>query len=331
MTLISIAICTRNRAEHLAQTLAAMKVLVCPTGAQTELLVIDNGSTDGTADLVKQSRIDGIHIRHVYEATPGLSNARNRALYEAKGDCLLFTDDDVRVGVNWIEDMSRPLLENRADITAGGVTLAPHLRRSWMGASHLGYLASTEHTCTEAHPWPVGANMALSRRVMEKIPFFDPELGAGTAYGVGEETLYHAMAVKAAMRTAFEWQVVAEHHFEANRLTRSSFMGFAGKVGRSLAYRQYHWEHCSTEGLEMSLKIARKHLMLKRIKYAAQLIAKEGIPLWELALLTEIARLEQLQLESNRPHNYAQFALKKTQGILPERGAQASPIGSGVE
>ncbi len=329
--LLSIAICTRNRALHLAQTLEAMRGLHCPIGATAELMVIDNASTDGTAEAIRGFKHPQIEVRHIVEPHLGLSNARNRAMYEARGECLLFTDDDVRVPPNWIEGMSAPHLAGKADITAGGVTLARHLRRPWMGATHLGYLASTEHTSTEAHPWPVGANMALSRRAMEVVTAFDPELGAGTAYGVGEETLYHAQAEKAGLRTAFEWNVVVEHHFEPERLKRDSFVAFAGKVGRSIAYRQYHWEYAEQPDLQANLKLSQRYLALKRIRYAVSLLQSEGIPLWELALLTEIARLKQLIEEAKRQRNYNQFAPTKLRGTLPHVTSTRGMGGSGVE
>jgi hypothetical protein len=166
---------------------------------------------------------------------------------------------------------------------------------------------------------------------MEVVPAFDPELGAGTSYGVGEESMYHAQAEKAGQRTAFNWDVAVEHHFEPERLQRESFVAFAGKVGRSTAYRQYHWEHATQRDLHTNLKLARRYLSLKRIRYAIDLLHSEGMPLWELALLTEIARLEQLLEEAKRPRNYEQFAAIKLRGTLPHVVANKSVIGSGVE
>ena len=99
---VSVAICTWNRRDLLDQTLSGMEKM--PIGnLQWELLVIDNGSSDGTADLVTQWIQRGsLPIRYVLEPTLGVSHARNRALREARADWLLFADDDVLVDPDWL-------------------------------------------------------------------------------------------------------------------------------------------------------------------------------------------------------------------------------------
>jgi glycosyltransferase involved in cell wall biosynthesis len=97
----SVAICTWNRCDLLRQTLAHFLDLAIPPGLGWELLVIDNHSQDATPAVVR-SFAGRLPIRDVYEPVPGLSAARNRALREARGEWVLFTDDDVLVDVEWL-------------------------------------------------------------------------------------------------------------------------------------------------------------------------------------------------------------------------------------
>jgi glycosyltransferase involved in cell wall biosynthesis len=52
-SLVSIVVCTRNRADALSKTLRAISRLVVPPGIAVELLVVDNGSTDDTQSVWK--------------------------------------------------------------------------------------------------------------------------------------------------------------------------------------------------------------------------------------------------------------------------------------
>ena len=91
---LTIAICTRNRAERLARLLASLtRASPNPTVPSVELLVIDNGATDHTREAVAAFP----DARHVLEEKAGLNFARNRALAEARGQLLAFLDDDVVV------------------------------------------------------------------------------------------------------------------------------------------------------------------------------------------------------------------------------------------
>lgn len=70
---ISAIICTHNRDQYLA---AAIDSLLAQTLHDIEVIVVDNASTDTTAEVV-QMRLSDPRLRYVYEPTLGLSIARN--------------------------------------------------------------------------------------------------------------------------------------------------------------------------------------------------------------------------------------------------------------
>ena len=98
---VTVAICTWNRSALLRQTLEQFRELASPRDVDWELLVVDNNSTDDTCR-VADAFVDELPIRYVFESTPGLSPARNRALKESVGTHVIFTDDDVLVDPNWL-------------------------------------------------------------------------------------------------------------------------------------------------------------------------------------------------------------------------------------
>lgn len=90
---VSVIVATRNRCAPLAETLEAMTRLVVPPALTWELIVVDNGSTDGTSALLDRYRAR-LPLRSVVEPVPGLSVARNAGLHVARGEVIAFTDDD---------------------------------------------------------------------------------------------------------------------------------------------------------------------------------------------------------------------------------------------
>ena len=74
----TIIICTRNRASSLSGTLES--VVADSSTVARELIVVDNGSTDDTAAVVERLDSASFPVKLIREATPGLSNARNRGI-----------------------------------------------------------------------------------------------------------------------------------------------------------------------------------------------------------------------------------------------------------
>jgi glycosyltransferase involved in cell wall biosynthesis len=104
---LSVIICTRNpRPEYLARALAALRSQTVPL-AHWELLLIDNGSGEPLASHIDLSW----HPwgRHIREEELGLTPARLRGIAEAKGDLLVFVDDDNILQRDYLEAASRIL------------------------------------------------------------------------------------------------------------------------------------------------------------------------------------------------------------------------------
>ena len=105
---VTIAICTHNGAGRLAPTLAHAAAQA-EAGVPFEVLIVDNASTDGTAGAARALWPEELagRLRIVHEATPGVVNARMRALREATYSILSFVDDDNWISSNWVEETKR--------------------------------------------------------------------------------------------------------------------------------------------------------------------------------------------------------------------------------
>jgi glycosyltransferase involved in cell wall biosynthesis len=220
----SVVVSTRNRAELLEGSLRS--ILADGPTPDWELVVVDNGSTDGTAALVERlsREAGGDRIRYVREERPGLSNARNAGIAAAAGDLLLFTDDDVLVEPGWLDALCAGFADDDVAAVAGRVVPEwPHPPPRWLAGRHAGVLALTdfgdEPRDLTAAEYPLGANMAVRASVVGPAPF-DPRLGhrGGTYFAFEEFALFHELRA-AGGRFTYRPDAVVRHRILAERMT----------------------------------------------------------------------------------------------------------------
>ena len=99
---ISVLIATRNRRSSLEKQFKAFEELDTE-GLTFEILVVDNGSTDGTYEWLRRMA-SRFPVKVMLETRPGKNIALNRALPEAGGRLILFTDDDTLPVRSWLRD-----------------------------------------------------------------------------------------------------------------------------------------------------------------------------------------------------------------------------------
>ena len=302
---VSVIICTHNNVDSLARTLHAFQQIQVPEGWNVEILVVDNASTDETADVVKAATF-GLQTSYYFEPEKGLSRARNAGLAVASGEVILFTDDDVIPCSDWLEKMARPLLTRQCDAITGRIYLAKHLVRPWMHPMHDVWLAAARVVTVEL----VGACMGIHRRVLEKIPGFDVELGAG-ALGFAEETLFSNQLVAAGYTINIIDEPCVEHHPRESRLARREWLAAAKHRGRSAAYVLYHWEHEDLNCPFLQSCYYQLKLWARRVVQPPPRLDEEGSPSWELSYIVEREKYRGFMKEQIRPRKYAWHGLQK--------------------
>jgi glycosyltransferase involved in cell wall biosynthesis len=311
---ISIIISTRNRAESLARTLDSFKAVRIPDGAKAEILVLDNASTDNTRAVAEGARPGSFSLRYILEATSGKMHAQNRGLREAQGTILLTTDDDVLPTKDWLLHMTGPLMKRNFDAAVGRIELAEELLRPWMTLKHKHWLASPGAAKVDKLEL-IGASMAFHRRVLERVPEFDTELGPG-ALGFADDSLFSWQLEEAGFQIGEAPEALVTHRPDASRLLRSSWMSAARSRGRTEAYVLYHWMHGDI-----------KNPRLRRWCLGAKLAARrrvsrqdeEGAALWEMSYVLHMEKCRQFEAERKRARNYAKHGLRKLSNTRLER------------
>ncbi|MEJ2614828.1 MAG: glycosyltransferase family A protein [Ignavibacteriaceae bacterium] len=116
----SVIIVTKDRPEYLRHLL---KSLTKQSLKPDEVIIIDNNSSKSYETVFDEFK-NSLPLRTFVETNPGIPAARNRGLQEAKGDIILFTDDDCEADTQWIENLTKPFYKNPYIGMVGGEILS---------------------------------------------------------------------------------------------------------------------------------------------------------------------------------------------------------------
>jgi GT2 family glycosyltransferase len=163
---VSVIIPTLNRKDYLKNCLTSLYNMDYPM-SQFEIVVVDNGCTDGTEELVQQ---DFPQARFIFEKKKGAAFARNAGSKYAKGLFMAYTDDDCVVDQNWLKSLISGFTSTKIGGVGGPVF---HL--------HPDYVPE-KLWCDRTRPINFGdkrqfvkvlvtGNLAIRREVFEKICF----------------------------------------------------------------------------------------------------------------------------------------------------------------
>jgi len=236
--MISIIVCTVNRSKQLKECLFHIVNSQYPGGA-TELIVVDNNSTDDTKDIVA-AFVDSsfCEIKYVFEGRQGHSRARNRGLAEAKYPLIAFTDDDCYVARDWMVSILREFsVDPSPHILGGRVELAK------TGDQPVGIRTFTDRrqvsSFRELHSRMIGCNFVCTRKVLDEVGEFDIHLGKGSRCGCAEDTDFFYRAFKKGFKVLYAPQVAVFHAHGRSTSTAMQSVRDDYARGRGAFYCKY--------------------------------------------------------------------------------------------
>ncbi|MBC7979878.1 MAG: glycosyltransferase [Armatimonadetes bacterium] len=165
---ITIIICTRNGRNRIGRCLKSIENL---NNGPYEILVVDDGSHDGTSGYISENFPN---IRTITIPWSGLSNARNIGAAAANGEIFAFTDDDCEPDQDWLLRL-RKAFQDPAIAAAGGPNLPP-AAKTWEESVIRASPGAPSHVLLDdsrAEHLP-GCNIAVRRLAFESVGGFDP-------------------------------------------------------------------------------------------------------------------------------------------------------------
>ena len=159
---VSVIIPVLNGERTIRECLASLIKMDYPV-ERREILVVDNGSTDSTAEIVKS-----FPVRYLREERPGPSAARNKGIEAGKGEILAFTDADCVVTAGWLQELVRGFDSEKTGVVVGEVVAYPPQTPAERYMAMRKPLWQQRAISYPLSPWVGASNVAFRRKVFDQ-------------------------------------------------------------------------------------------------------------------------------------------------------------------
>lgn len=240
--MLTVIICTYNREKYIGNLLEAIARNDLPK-SEYEIVLVDNNCTDNTHAVCiafAKSHPD-ITFRYVVETEQGLSAARNRGIKEAKGDIIVYVDDDALVDSDYLRIYTEHFAVHPNTMAAGGPieplyeTSAPDWMTPYTKALLTGWLnyGDKVRTFPEGR-FPGGGNAAYRKLVFDKVGLFNTALGrkGGNLMGSEEKDIFDKMHTLG-MTVLYLPTPILHHIIPQTKLEQDYFDRLTLQIGQS--------------------------------------------------------------------------------------------------
>ncbi|WP_137166287.1 glycosyltransferase [Salinimonas lutimaris] len=232
--MISVVICTYNRADALKQCLASFEQI--DYANPWELVVVDNNSSDHTATVIEQARVQyNLPIKMVFEQQQGLGYARNAGLKATQYPIVAYTDDDCYPQADYLSQIEHNFAKHDIGFVGGRVLLhdPTDLELTVQFSTETVFFSPTSYMRAGVIH---GANFAFKRELLIAADGFDPNLGAGSPFKAGEDTDLLTECQRLGAQGKYAPEIVVSHHH--GRKTQAEFdsLMHSYDIGRGAYY-----------------------------------------------------------------------------------------------
>ncbi len=227
-TTLDVVIPTYNRQSLLRKTLASLAQATVPPGLQVAVIVVDNNSSDGTAEAVREAAAGfPLPLRYVLETRQGSSCTRNAGVTASEADLVGFVDDDEEIEPDWFEVILREFADPAIEFIGG-----PYLP-NWV-TPEPDWLPPGYHSVIGAIPPKprapfrlgsggnlMGGNTVMRRSVFARVGLYSPKLGRGSKGLLSEEDAdMMRRLLTAGVYGVYVPELAIRHYIAPERLTR---------------------------------------------------------------------------------------------------------------
>lgn len=230
---VSVVVCTLNRCLVLEKCLGSLLAQDVDL-ERFEIVVVDNGSTDRTREVVERfaGSQEGPLLRYVFEEHPGLSAARNRGWREAAGAIIAYIDDDAVAAPSFVAALIEAFGGETYPAMVGGkiTPLYESVPPSWLSPLLHGYLSLQDFGLTSRvysrREFPYGCNMAMRKDWLERVGGFDEKMIHA------EDKDISRRICEAGGRREYHPSVMVEHMIPSERLRFDAMGRIASRTAR---------------------------------------------------------------------------------------------------
>lgn len=290
---LSVIIPTRNRSSFLNDALQSITKQTLSLD-NVEVIVVDNGSSDNTKDVVLAYKAQIPNLSYIYDEKPGLHVGRHHGYKQAKSDILVFADDDIEATPTWLEGILESF-ESQEVVLVGGKnspkfegTVPFWITEKWHKLNDFGHCMPElslidfgEETKEIPAYYVYGCNFAIRKEILDKTTGFHPD---GMPFeliefrGDGE---------------SFVSKYIQEHHLKSLYNPKASVFH---KVPKERMTLDYFKKRAFCQGVEMSYIDLRYGTQRAKISF----LQKLKIFVYNMLRFANIDKIEATQQQTDR-------------------------------
>ena len=201
---VSVIVPVYNAAATLPPLLGSLGAQVSHALGETEFLIVDNGSTDESLDVLERSSLGNLTV--LREPKRGPAAARNRALAAARGDVLALLDADCVPTRGWLRALVEPFTNPNVVLVAGGLASYPPKTGAQRFAARYGLNEAARAVYNPMLPFANTRNMAVRRAAAEAVGGWPEDLIHGE-----DVEFSHALRSRFGVTIKFQPDALAFH------------------------------------------------------------------------------------------------------------------------
>lgn len=201
--MLTVIICTYNRAKYIGNLLESLAANDLAK-SEYEIVLVDNNCTDNTREICEAfaKAHKDVNFRYVVEPEQGLSAARNKGIKEARGEIIVYVDDDALVDPHYLRTYAEWFAAHPETQACGGpiVPLYETVEPSWMTPYTKALLTAWMNYGDKVRKYPKGrypggGNAAYRKSVFDKVGLYNTALGrkGGNLMGSEEKDIFDKM------------------------------------------------------------------------------------------------------------------------------------------
>ena len=241
--MLTAIICTYNRAKYIGPLLESIAANDLAK-SEYEIVLVDNNCTDNTRAVCETfaAAHKDVNFRYCVEPEQGLSAARNKGIKEAKGDLIVYIDDDALIDTWYLRTITEYLYAHPKTDAVGGPIIPLYedtQEPKWMTRYTKELLCGYLYFGDEIRPfpgerYPGGGNAAYRAEVFRKVGLFNTALGrkGNGLMGSEEKDIFDKMKAQG-MRFMYLPKMILHHIIPQKKLERNYFDRLTKQIGIS--------------------------------------------------------------------------------------------------
>jgi glycosyltransferase involved in cell wall biosynthesis len=251
---LNVIVPTFNRAASLEKTLLSLSRAALPRDFEIDVTVVNNNSTDETAQTVEKSRVlfKDKKLEYLFENRQGRSYALNTGIKNADGDLLTTVDDDIQVAENWFVEIEKIFRERREEVDFVGGKMLPVWESeeipAWIEPLKDGAIGWRDYGDEEWQYGPdtamlTGGHAIFRRGIFDQIGLFAEGVGAtGKNLMSCEDDILYDKLLAAGKRGFYCPQLVVYHFVPRYRVSKSYYRQWCFGAGMSWDVLDSHYK-----------------------------------------------------------------------------------------